>query len=886
MKSKLRNHAMCLFLIALLSYVGIINNANATTYTWNGGGGDWTNTALWTPTGMPGVGDTATIATTNSGPTVSTHITVTTVNVSNGAAIVINAGQTLTIVAAMTLNQINNISGGTLEISSTATLTTDNAANVANNLSVNLKNDGTVTCSTGFLNILQGVSTGTFNATAANTMITMPLVGGNTMIISNGALNGHFTVGGGGNSVLQIDKANLAFTGTIELYDYFTGAGSMNLNAGGLINIRGPGFSRTPGINIPLNIAAGATLHLISDAFNSSLSYSSSLVVNGTLQMDPDCTLDLSGSATTMVLNSAFALVGKITGAGKTTLNAGKTITCNTSTGLTQIVSIFDNFGTVNVASGKLEIGDCTNEVGAALNASGVNTEISLVQGIKTLTNFGAITGTLRIRNGYLSQQNALTFTGNIILDNGFVLGSGSMVFNNPVTLGSLSGFTTSGIQLPATFPASSGVTVDSGRSLAFSTTNFVFDCNVSVNAATLTIDASHTLAFNKGLTLTTATLGGGGDFIVGSGGTLNGTGTINGQLTSNGIVSPGFSPGTVTLNGSYVQTGTGVLNLEIGGTSAGSFDQLLVNGNAKLDGALNVSLVNGFVPSGSLELTVVKYQSVTGTWPTVSLPGGTSTGSLVQTGADTRVDFGPNNPVATIADLVPTSVPAGSADFGLVVQGTNFLSSSTVQFNGQLRPSSTTSATELVVFLVAADLSFAGTASIVVFNPGPGGGTSNTVQFTIGSGGSSGGQQLLTVKKTAIKLNFAAAGGDTVAFAGAINIPTGFVVAGQVVTVAVGSITKSFTLDDKGGASTAAGVVKIPVKTGKNGVDAQTSKFSVALAKGDYAAMLAANGLTNADLKRVPRNVTISLVFNGTKYSKTQSVVYSATMGKNGSAK
>ncbi len=885
MKSIFRARAVCSCLIVLPLYFGSFKNAHAITYTWNGGSGDWTNTAMWTPTGMPGVGDTATIATVNSGPTVSTHITVTTVNVVNSAAIAINAGQTLTIVSAMNLSQINNISGGTLEITSTATLTTNNAANTANNLSVNLKNDGTVTCSTGFLNILQGVSTGTFNATAANAMITMPLVGGNTMIISNGALNGHFTVGGGGNSVLQIDKASLPFTGTIELYDFINGAGSMNLNAGGLINIRGPGFTRVPGINIPLNIAAGGTLHLISDAFNSSLSYSSNLVVDGTLQMDPDCTLDLSGSATTMVLNSAFALPGKIIGAGKTTLNAGKTITCSTSTGLTQIVSVFDNFGTVNVASGKLEIGNCTNEVGAALNASGANTEISLVQGGNQLTNSGAITGTLRIRNGYILQQNALNFTGNMILDNGYVLGGGSVVFNNPLTLGSQSGFSNNGIQVPATFPATSGVTIDSGRSLGFSTTNFVFDCNMVVNTGTLTIDASHSLTFNKALTLTTATLGGGGAFVLGSGGILSGTGTINGQLTSNGIVGPGFSPGTVTLNGSYIQNATGVLNLEIGGTSAGSFDQFLVNGSAKLDGMLNVSLVNGFVPSGSLELTVMKYQSVTGTWPTISLPVSTI-GTLVQTPVDTRIDFGPKNAVAMITDLVPTSVPAGSSDFGLVVQGTNFLSSSTVQFNGQLRPSVTTSATELVVFLVAADLNFSGTASVVVINPAPGGGTSNTVQFTIGSGGSGGGQQLLTVKKAAIKLNFAAAGGDTIAFAGAINIPTGFVVTGQVVTVTVGSITKSFTLDDKGGASTAAGIVKIPVKTGKSGVDAQTSKFSVALAKGDYAAMLAANGLTNADLKKVPRNVTISLLFNGTKYTKTQSVVYSAKMNKSGSVK
>ena len=42
-----------------------------------------------------------------------------------------------------------------------------------------------------------------------------------------------------------------------------------------------------------------------------------------------------------------------------------------------------------------------------------------------------------------------------------------------------------------------------------------------------------------------------------------------------------------------------GTLNIEIGGTTAGTdYDQLVVTGQATLDGTLNVRLVNGFMPN------------------------------------------------------------------------------------------------------------------------------------------------------------------------------------------------------------------------------------------------------------------------------------------------
>jgi hypothetical protein len=81
-------------------------------------------------------------------------------------------------------------------------------------------------------------------------------------------------------------------------------------------------------------------------------------------------------------------------------------------------------------------------------------------------------------------------------------------------------------------------------------------------------------------------------------GGSLSGAGTIQGDINNAGQVSPGFSPGTITIVGDYTQTDSGAYAVEIGGLTPGNqYDQLAVSGHVVLSGALSVALVNGFVP-------------------------------------------------------------------------------------------------------------------------------------------------------------------------------------------------------------------------------------------------------------------------------------------------
>lgn len=89
--------------------------------------------------------------------------------------------------------------------------------------------------------------------------------------------------------------------------------------------------------------------------------------------------------------------------------------------------------------------------------------------------------------------------------------------------------------------------------------------------------------------------------------------------------------------------------------------------------------------------------------------------------------------PVPTISSIDPSSRTAGSSGFTLTVNGTEFNLSSVVRWNGSDRPtrrieSSPGIVTKLEANIPASDIATQGTAQVTVFNPSPGGGTSDAV--------------------------------------------------------------------------------------------------------------------------------------------------------------
>ena len=100
--------------------------------------------------------------------------------------------------------------------------------------------------------------------------------------------------------------------------------------------------------------------------------------------------------------------------------------------------------------------------------------------------------------------------------------------------------------------------------------------------------------------------------------------------------------------------------------------------------------------------------------------------------GTSNAQTFTINNPAPTETSISPTSATAGGAAFALTVNGTGFVSTSVVKFNGAAKSTTFVSATQLTAAITAADIATAGTASVTVTNPAPGGGTSGILSFTI----------------------------------------------------------------------------------------------------------------------------------------------------------
>jgi hypothetical protein len=168
-------------------------------------------------------------------------------------------------------------------------------------------------------------------------------------------------------------------------------------------------------------------------------------------------------------------------------------------------------------------------------------------------------------------------------------------------------------------------------------------------------------------------------------GGSLSGNGTITGSISNNATVSPGASPGLLTITGNYTEGPNSHLQIELGGTSAGvTYDQLAVGGAAKVAGALNVSYWNGFIPALGNVFTTLVCNARSGVFSLVQAP--TNTLGTIYTAKSVLLELGNASPTVSLAvDQAQTvcrnfiirasgSDPDGSVTNLSVLQDTNVL--------------------------------------------------------------------------------------------------------------------------------------------------------------------------------------------------------------------
>jgi hypothetical protein len=166
---------------------------------------------------------------------------------------------------------------------------------------------------------------------------------------------------------------------------------------------------------------------------------------------------------------------------------------------------------------------------------------------------------------------------------------------------------------------------------------------------------------------------------------------------------------------------------------AGGSGFTLTVNGSNFVSGPNSVVYWNGssrittYVSSTQLTAAVLASDIATaGTFPVTVL----NPNPLI--GPSNAITFTVNNPVPAMASLSPSSVTAGGSAFTLTVNGSNFVNGSVVNWNGSSRNTTYISSTQLQAAITATDIAAASSASVTVFNPSPGGGTSAGSAFTV----------------------------------------------------------------------------------------------------------------------------------------------------------
>ncbi|MBL9165074.1 MAG: aspartyl protease family protein [Planctomycetaceae bacterium] len=119
------------------------------------------------------------------------------------------------------------------------------------------------------------------------------------------------------------------------------------------------------------------------------------------------------------------------------------------------------------------------------------------------------------------------------------------------------------------------------------------------------------------------------GGTLSGSGSIATGSGPIDGQVENRGgVVAPGngTTTGTLSIRGRFANAHDGAVDIDLGGTSAGTqYDRLVIDGTAALEGTLNVSLVNlgggMFAPTLGNVFTIITAETVGGEFSTLNLP-------------------------------------------------------------------------------------------------------------------------------------------------------------------------------------------------------------------------------------------------------------------------
>ena len=185
-------------------------------------------------------------------------------------------------------------------------------------------------------------------------------------------------------------------------------------------------------------------------------------------------------------------------------------------------------------------------------------------------------------------------------------------------------------------------------------------------------------------------------------------------------LVAMAATPSISSISPAVVVVGSTAFTMNVYGSNFDSNATVYVNGMARLTNYVSSAQLTASMLATDLD--EVSAFNITVNNP--SAGGGTSNALAF---AVVSV-----NPFPVLTTISPASVVAGSGNFILTVQGSNFNTSSSVRFNGMARATTFVSPTQLTALIPASDVAISGSHLVYVVNPTPGGGTSNWLLFTV----------------------------------------------------------------------------------------------------------------------------------------------------------
>jgi uncharacterized protein YkwD len=147
---------------------------------------------------------------------------------------------------------------------------------------------------------------------------------------------------------------------------------------------------------------------------------------------------------------------------------------------------------------------------------------------------------------------------------------------------------------------------------------------------------------------------------------------------------------------------------------------------------------------------------------------------------------------------------------------------------------------------------------------------------------------QSLILSRLRVKLNFldTVNGKDQITLQGLLPIPAGFSASGKKVTLDVGGVIRTFTLDARGN-NTPKGKDSFRVRLTPNATGAYNARYQIKLNKAVFSTTLADEGLVGTEtVTAVYRPVPVLMLFNETLYAVDQPELYWARQQLSGYAK